>query len=95
MLEDEAGLAPVPSIGTTTTPSETLLTFEPKELQEYFEQLLPLVLGADVADLENTIFSYPDTFEKFKRFATDAQSPVLYILKEREGGKDEGNIYMT
>ncbi|KAI7858782.1 dynein heavy chain [Circinella umbellata] len=89
MIEDDAALAPVPSIGTTTTPSETLLTFEPKELQEYLEQLLPLVLGADVTDLENTIFSYPDTFEKFKRFAIDAQSPVLYILKEREGGKDE------
>ncbi|KAI9494709.1 dynein heavy chain [Zychaea mexicana] len=102
MLEDETALAPVAAIGSTPgAPSETtgggaaataattLLTIDPKMLQDYLEQLLPLVLGAELSDLENTIFAYPDTYEKFKRFASDAQSPVLYILKEREGGKDE------
>lgn len=92
MLEDESALAPVSSIGTAGPSSETLLAFDPKDLQEYLEQLLPLVLGADLSDLQNSIFAYPDTIEKFKRFASDAQSQVLFVLKEREqGGKDEGN----
>lgn len=90
MLEDESALAPVPSIGNAGPSSETLLAFDPKDLQEYLEQLLPLVLGADLSDLQNSIFAYPDTIEKFKRFASDAQSQVLFVLKEREGGKDEG-----
>ncbi|KAJ8651627.1 hypothetical protein O0I10_012803 [Lichtheimia ornata] len=89
MLEDESALAPVPSIGNAGPSSETLLAFDPKDLQEYLEQLLPLVLGADLSDLQNSIFAYPDTIEKFKRFASDAQSQVLFVLKEREGGKDE------
>lgn len=90
MLEEETALAAVPPIGGAGGNHENLLTFDTRVLQEYLEQLLPLVLGAEISDLENTIFSYPDTLEKFKRFATDAQSPVLFILKERVGGNSEG-----
>jgi dynein heavy chain 1 len=90
MLEDETTLNPASSIAAPAA-SEVLLVFDYQKLQEYFELLLPLVLGADVSDLENTLFSYPDTAEKFKRFANDPQTPVIFILKERDNVKDEGN----
>lgn len=90
MLEEDAPLQPAASLGGTGPATENLLTFDSHLLREYLEQLLPLILGADVADLENTIFAYPDTLEKIKRFANDAQAPVLFILKERIGGSDEG-----
>lgn len=95
MLEEEATLQPAPSLGGTGPATENLLTFDSHLLREYLEQLLPLVLGADVTDLENTIFAYPDTLEKIKRFANDAQAPVLFILKERIGGSDEGSIWQS
>lgn len=89
MLEDETTLNPTSSIAAPGA-SEVLLVFDHHKLQEYFEQLLPLVLGADVSDLENTLFSYPDTAEKFKRFANDPQTPAVFIYKERDNVKDEG-----
>ncbi|CEG69843.1 Putative Dynein heavy chain [Rhizopus microsporus] len=88
MLEDETTLNPTSSIAAPGA-SEVLLVFDHHKLQEYFEQLLPLVLGADVSDLENTLFSYPDTAEKFKRFANDPQTPAIFIYKERDNVKDE------
>ncbi|KAL0081796.1 dynein heavy chain [Phycomyces blakesleeanus] len=88
MLDDETTLAAT-SMVPTGAPAETLIVFDHRLLQEYLEQLLPLVLDAEVSDLDNTIFSYPDTIEKFKRFSNDPQSPVLFIMKEKEGGKDE------
>ncbi|GAA5808073.1 hypothetical protein MFLAVUS_001455 [Mucor flavus] len=87
MLDEDTSLPPSSSI--ISPAAEVLLLFDHRKLQEYFEQLLPLVLDAEVSDLENTLFAYPDTAEKFKRFANDAQTPVIFILKEKEGGKDE------
>lgn len=89
MLDEDISLHTSASI-VTPGAAEALLTFDHRKLQDYFEQLLPLVLDADVTDLENSLFTYPDTAEKFKRFANDAQTPVIFILKEKEGGKDEG-----
>ncbi|KAG2237733.1 dynein heavy chain [Thamnidium elegans] len=87
MLDEDTSLPPSSSI--ISPAAEVLLLFDHRKLQEYFEQLLPLILDAEVSDLENTLFAYPDTAEKFKRFANDAQTPVIFILKEKEGGKDE------
>ncbi|KAI8328287.1 dynein heavy chain [Blakeslea trispora] len=88
MLDEESSLPSTPSIAAPGA-TEALLTFDHQKLQEYFEQLLPLVLDADAADLENTLFSYPDTIEKLKRFANDPQASVIFIMKEKEGGKDD------
>lgn len=96
MLDEDTSLHSSPAIVSpgTSAAEEALLTFDHRKLQDYFEQLLPLVLDAEVSDLENTLFAYPDTAEKLKRFANDPQTPVVFILKEKEGGKDEGNPSM-
>lgn len=94
MLDEDTSLVPSSSIVSPgSTAAETLLLFDHRKLQEYFEQLLPLILDAEISDLEDTLFTYPDTAEKFKRFANDPQTPVIFILKEKEGGKDEGNNF--
>lgn len=91
MLDEDTSLHSSSSIVSPgASAEEALLSFDHRKLQEYFEQLLPLVLDAEISDLENTLFAYPDTAEKFKRFANDPQTPVVFILKEKEGGKDEG-----
>ncbi|CAG8487876.1 5917_t:CDS:10 [Dentiscutata erythropus] len=69
---------------TSTTP-----TFEPKLLQEYLNKLLPLVLGAEEADLEASLWSIPETTEKLHRFANDSQVNALYITKSKEDKKEE------
>ncbi|CAO0793713.1 unnamed protein product [Mucor circinelloides] len=90
MLDEDTSLHSSSSIVSPgASAEEALLSFDHRKLQEYFEQLLPLVLDAEISDLENTLFAYPDTAEKFKRFANDPQTPVVFILKEKEGGKDE------
>ncbi|RUP48413.1 dynein heavy chain [Jimgerdemannia flammicorona] len=63
--------------------------FDPIILKDYLEKLTIFLLAADESDLKNSLFAYSDTMEKCKRFADDPQSPVLYILKEREAKKDE------
>lgn len=94
MLDEDTSLHSSSSIvSPSASAEEALLSFDHRKLQEYFEQLLPLVLDADISDLENTLFAYPDTVEKFKRFANDPQTPVVFILKEKEGGKDEGMLF--
>ncbi|KAI8967648.1 dynein heavy chain [Mycotypha africana] len=92
MLDENSSFNPSTALSAqsvTSTPTEPLLVFDHRKVQDYLEQLLPLVLGAELADLENTLFSYPDTVEKFKRFANDPQTPVIFIMKEKEGGKYE------
>ncbi|CAO3629084.1 unnamed protein product [Cunninghamella echinulata] len=90
MLDDESTLPPSGSIVATTGPTaETLLTFDHQLLQKYLENLLPLVLDAELPDLESTLFCYPDTVEKLNCFANYPQSSVLFIFKEKEGGKDD------
>jgi dynein heavy chain 1 len=92
MLEEDISLPPAVAPGSTA--ADVLLLFDHRKLQDYFEQLLPLILDAEVSDLENTLFSYPDTAEKFKRFANDPQTPVIFILKEKEGGSSEGKKHI-
>ncbi|OAQ30330.1 dynein heavy chain [Linnemannia elongata AG-77] len=50
----------------------------------YLEKLLVLLLGADQSDLNASLFSFPDSTERLRRFAIDAQTPALYILKETD-----------
>ncbi|KAF9161045.1 hypothetical protein DFQ26_004928 [Actinomortierella ambigua] len=57
-------------------------------LKIYLEKLLVFVLGAEQADLDASLFGFPDTLERLRRFALDAQTPALYILKESEPGID-------
>lgn len=64
--------------------------FDPAPLKEYLGKIISFLLAADASDLESSLFANADTLEKCKRFANDPQSPVLYILKEREAKKDEG-----
>ncbi|CAO3607932.1 unnamed protein product [Mucor hiemalis] len=92
MLEEDNSLVSSSIASPGSVATEGLLLFDHRKLQDYFEQLLPLILDAEVSDLENTLFSYPDTAEKFKRFANDAQTSVIFILKEKEGGKDEAFV---
>ncbi|KAI8974487.1 dynein heavy chain [Pilobolus umbonatus] len=90
MLEDELALPPPSSlVSAGSAGTDDLLVYDYHQLRDYLELLLPLVLHAEVSDLENTLFAYPDTIEKFKRFTNDPQSPVIFIMKEREGVKDE------
>ncbi|KAI8066635.1 dynein heavy chain [Gongronella butleri] len=86
MLEDETLLPPSTGLASGAEP---LMVFDQVLLKKYFQDLLPLVLDAELDDLESTLFCYPDTLDKFNRFANDVQSPVLFIFKEREGGKDD------
>ncbi|ORX61965.1 dynein heavy chain [Hesseltinella vesiculosa] len=94
MLEDESLLPPSSSFASSGA-TEPLIVFDQVLLKKYFENLLPLVLDAELEDLDSTLFAYPDTIEKFNRFANDAQSPVLFIYKEREGGKDNDEAPVT
>ncbi|KAG0049018.1 hypothetical protein BGZ83_006135 [Gryganskiella cystojenkinii] len=57
-------------------------------LKIYLEKLLVLLLGAEQADLDNSLFTFPDSTERLRRFASDAQTPALYVLKETESGSD-------
>ncbi|KAF9922924.1 hypothetical protein FBU30_006961 [Linnemannia zychae] len=50
----------------------------------YLEKLLVLLLGAEQSDLDASLFSFPDSTERLRRFAIDAQTPALYILKEAD-----------
>ncbi|KAK3805063.1 MAG: dynein heavy chain [Linnemannia elongata] len=50
----------------------------------YLEKLLVILLGADQSDLNASLFSFPDSTERLRRFAIDAQTPALYILKETD-----------
>ena len=50
----------------------------------YLEKLLVILLGAEQTDLDMSLFSFPDSTERLRRFASDAQTPALYVLKETE-----------
>jgi len=54
----------------------------------YLEKLLVLLLGAEQADIDTSLFTFPDSIERLRRFAIDAQTPALYVLKETESGSD-------
>ncbi|RUS15357.1 dynein heavy chain, N-terminal region 1-domain-containing protein, partial [Endogone sp. FLAS-F59071] len=87
---DEEGVQPSPPAATNgDVPGALSEPFDPVPLKEYLEKIIIFLLAADASDLESSLFAYADTLEKCKRFATDQQSPVLYILKEREAKKDE------
>lgn len=53
-------------------------------LKTYLEKLLVLLLGAEQAHLDASLFAFPDSLERLRRFASDPQTPALYVLKETE-----------
>ncbi|KAJ3090057.1 hypothetical protein HK102_004799, partial [Quaeritorhiza haematococci] len=72
---------------------------DPSVMKPYLERLLPVVLDADVSDLNHSLLAYPDTNDKLKKFVSDAQIQALYVIKERsevgrptkEDGSPTGN----
>ncbi|KAF9349511.1 hypothetical protein BGX26_012192, partial [Mortierella sp. AD094] len=54
----------------------------------YLEKLLVLLLGAEQADVDSSLFTFPDSTERLRRFAIDPQTPALYVLKETDSGGD-------
>ncbi|CAM0135389.1 unnamed protein product [Umbelopsis sp. WA50703] len=97
MLDEDGLNASPPALSASTSMStsngeEPLLTFDPVLLKAYFMELLPYVLAAEPEDLSASLFAYPDAMEKCRRFANDPNSPVLYVIKERQGaGGDDDN----
>jgi dynein heavy chain 1 len=92
MLDEEP---PNPAaIAAVGSPNDNMMIFDPRKMQDYLEQLLPLVLDAEISELQDTLFTYPDTMEKLKRFANDPQAPVVFIMKDKEGRKDEGRALL-
>jgi hypothetical protein len=76
---------------TTASSAATIPAYEPNQLQEYFDKLLPLVLGAEDSDLANSLWSASDITEKLQRFINDPQVNVIYFTKKRDK-KEEGKI---
>lgn len=58
--------------------------FEVPVFRTYLERLLPLVVGASLDDLADSLFSSSDFGEKVTKFGTDPSSLVLYVNKIRE-----------
>ncbi|RIA96574.1 dynein heavy chain [Glomus cerebriforme] len=79
--------------GSSTTTS-LVPPCEPNQLQDYFDKLLPLVLGAETSDLTNSLWS-SDTTEKLKRFINDPQVNVIFFTKRREDKKEEADEQAT
>lgn len=69
------------------------MSFDPILLKVYLLELLPFVLAAELDDLNASLFAYPDAVEKCKRFANDPNSPVLYVIKERQSSNGDGMFY--
>jgi hypothetical protein len=61
------------------------------QLQDYFDKLLPLVLGAKESDLKSSLRSN-DTIEKLERFTNDHFFNVIYFTKKRDD-EQEGKFY--
>ena len=62
---------------------------EPNQLKDYFNKLLPPILGAETCDLENSLWSN-ETTEKLKQFINNPKVKAIYFTKKREDRKDEG-----
>ncbi|CAG8690296.1 16619_t:CDS:2, partial [Cetraspora pellucida] len=71
---------------TSNTPA-----FEPTILKEYLNKLLPLFLGAEEKDLEDSLWSIQENLEKLNRFANDSRISALYITKSKEDKKEEND----
>ncbi|KAK3828336.1 MAG: dynein heavy chain [Benniella sp.] len=61
-------------------------------LKSYLEKLLLLLLGAEQAHLDASLFAFPDSLERLRRFASDPQTPALYVLKETESSDSSDPI---
>jgi dynein heavy chain 1 len=82
---------------TTSNGGDNLMLFDPILFKAYLLELMPFVLAAELDDLKASLFAYPDAVEKCRRFANDPNSPVLYVIKERQGSSGDGMpfIFLT
>ena len=64
---------------------------EPNQLKDYFNKLLPPILGAEGCDLENSLWT-SETTERLKRFINDPKAKVIYFTKKKEDRKEEGKM---
>ncbi|KAG0320600.1 hypothetical protein BGZ99_004425, partial [Dissophora globulifera] len=80
-LDEDAGL---PTVGVDVAVDIDIMKI-------YLERLLALLLGAEQADLDSSLFTFPDATERLRRFAIDVQTPALYVLKEAASVGDASN----
>ena len=91
-MEDDGEISVLPPTAAGVTEGLDPASFDVEVFKDYILKLLPLVLGAETNDLESSLFSFPDTLEKCKRFASDAQTPVLYVFKEKEESEEDSTF---
>jgi len=84
------------SQGETVAGSLNTVPYEPNKLQDYFDKLLPLVLGAEpleeFSDSISSLWSEDDNTEKLKRFINDPQVNVIFFTRRKEDKKEEGKL---
>jgi hypothetical protein len=89
-MEDDTVLASTVSTEALEAAAAAATTpAEPYMLREYLERLLPLVLSACTEDVSTSLFSYPDAQDLCRRFISDPQCQVIYVIKERVERADE------
>lgn len=84
-MDEDTGL---PSVGVDVGAD---VAVDVDVLNTYLEKLLALLLGAEQADLDSSLFTFPETEERIRRFASDPQTPALYVLKETDSAGGDGN----
>jgi hypothetical protein len=83
-MDEDIGLPSVGEVGAD-------VAVDIDVLKTYLERLLGLLLGADQGDLDSSLFAFPDSLERLRRFASDPQTPALYVLKEAESPSSDSN----
>ncbi|KAI8361054.1 dynein heavy chain [Mortierella sp. GBAus27b] len=83
-MDEDIGLPSVGEVGAD-------VAVDIDVLKTYLERLLGLLLGADQGDLDSSLFTFPDSLERLRRFASDPQTPALYVLKEAESPGSDSN----
>jgi len=80
---------------TTTTPISTSIVtaapFDPTVLMDYLAELASVILNASREDLQLSLLSYSDTFQRCSKFATDPANLVLYLRKEFGDATSQNN----
>jgi hypothetical protein len=80
---------------TTNTLTETsaiVASFDPNILVEFLTDLAVLTLTASREDLQVSLLSYPDTFQRCARFAADSNPNAIYLRKDINAPISENGI---